>query len=272
MQFFFTLGITFIFVSLYLTTLVSFSKLLPRLNSPTTLTLGLIALYSLIAFLLYGFFNYAKADDKRIHIAVIDTGANIPPTHTKYLCNDDSHLDLTGNNGLQDTFGHGTNIAGILAKAMNPRKHCLQIIKWVHDAEDMATAGKQGYIASNYRFGKALVQALKYKAKYVNMSYGGPEPLSAEYLGIQELLNSGAILSIAAGNNSQNLDSACNYYPACYNIKHKNFHVVGNRGAGSSNYGKRITDWAHGIDIEGFGVVMTGTSQATAVYLGGLIK
>jgi subtilisin family serine protease len=217
------------------------------------------------------FSAFAHAVDFRTHIAVIDTGVNVHWKNMNYLCDDDSHLDLTGQ-GFEDKFGHGTNIAGILARSMNKKNQCLQIIKWVHDVEGLNRFNKMDITESNLLMTKAVNQAIKFKAKYVNMSYGGPYGLPGEYKGILQLLKDGAIVATAAGNDSANLDITCNYYPACYNIIHKNYHVVGNKGSESSNFGKRVTNWADGNKIEAWGVTQTGTSQATAVYLGGLIK
>lgn len=234
-----------------------------------------LALFGLFVFLYMSiaiFFSaFAHAADFRTHIAVVDTGVNTPWQYMNYLCDDESHLDLTGK-GFEDKYGHGTSIAGILAKSIDNKKQCLQIIKWVHDEVDLDHFNKMDTSEASAYMGKAMAQVLKYKAKYLNLSYGGPYELLGEYKGIIELLKAGTIIAVAAGNNSENLDIACKYYPACYNLKHKNYHVVGNLGSNSTNFGKRVTDWANGNEVQAWGTKMTGTSQATAVYLGGLIK
>lgn len=263
-----------LFVVIYLTTIAVVARVMARQPSALKIAVTWILMYAFIGMSLIAFFSaVADAADLRTHIAVIDTGANVPPAYSYYLCQDESHLDLTGR-GMQDAFNprHGTNIAGILAKRMNPRTQCLQIIKWVHDEEDMDRFNHLTIEQANSIMSKALKQALKYKAKYVNLSFGGKSQIPLEREGIILLLRSGAIVASAAGNESTNLDNNCNYYPACYSIKSPNFHIVGNQGSGYTNYGNKVTDWARGIAVEGFGYRLTGTSQATAVFLGGLLK
>jgi len=262
--------IYFSFFCLLISVYVAVRKLLASADTFLGYAAGLIGAVCLIYLALVLFFNsFARAADDRSHIAVVDTGANIPAGYARYICNDNSHLDLT-NQGLNDVNGHGTNIAGILAKSMNPTRQCLQIIKWYHNQEHYEKMRKLYLL--EYLSSRSLKHALKYKAKFVNLSYGGPEPYPEEYRELMNLLNTGAIVAIAAGNEAVNLDNACNYYPACYAIAKKNFHVVGNKGSGSTNYGNRVTDWANGNNVEGFGVVLTGTSQATAVWLSEEIK
>jgi len=197
-----------------------------------------------------------ESSDNRIHIAVIDTGVNLKLAST-YMCRD-GNADLTGN-GLSDVHGHGTNIAGILAKKINTKTHCLQIIKWFH------TSNK-----NDKGFSKLMEDALdvahKYKAKYINMSLSGDGHLPSEFAMMSILLSEGIEIYVSAGNNSKDLDVNCNAFPACYRFNHPNFHVVGAYDVPVSNKGSWV-EMEHGNNVEGFGVVMSGSSQATAVRL-----
>ncbi len=62
----------------------------------------------------------------------------------------------------------------------------------------------------------------------------------------------------------------CNYFPACYNFLNVYFRVVGNgksstQHAISSNYGSFVTDWRDGMNVTGFGIKLSGTSQSCAL-------
>jgi hypothetical protein len=222
----------------------------------------------LIAFVLFLLSSTAYAEN-RDRIVVIDTGLNFFGLHS-YLC-EDGHLDLTGF-GMSDVNGHGTNIVGILVKKMNTKTQCIQVIKWMHDFNQMIELAKKDIKAADNLFATALDQAIKYKAKYVNMSLSGERFLAKEYKRLEYLTNSGTKVVVAAGNDSKNLDIKCGNYPACYYINNNNWYVVGNLYNFSSNYGSRIKYWEDGNGQEGLGVILSGTSQAAAKFLSKLIS
>jgi hypothetical protein len=47
---------------------------------------------------------------------------------------------------------------------------------------------------------------------------------------------------------------------------------VGNLNAKSSNYGPRVRFWEDGNNITAGGYTMSGTSQATALFTGNMVK
>lgn len=200
--------------------------------------------------------------DYRQKIAVIDTGIEITEKTKPYLCLD-NYYDLT-NTGIADKNGHGTNIAGIIAKHIDPKKSCLLIIKYyTEDSKSVELAIKGFEIAKEQ------------KVAIINFSSGGFGKYENEQKAIQKALENRINIVVAAGNYNKNLRKGCDYYPPCYNFNSKYFHVVGNGNSEqtrdqSSNYGKMVTDWRDGVNIEGFGIYMTGTSQSTAVYSGEL--
>lgn len=207
---------------------------------------------------LIGFSLTANALETRTRVAIIDTGIDFEKAQP-YLCAD-GHKDFTGR-GLNDVNNHGTNIAGIYAKRMNTKTHCLMIIKFFHDFE----ADTEYVIV-------ALEHAKRYKAKYVNLSLSGATGIPREEFAIEELLNQGAIVAVAAGNEGINLSKTCKAFPACYPFTSKNFIVVGNKNSARSNYGGPVTVIEEGMNITGFGITMSGTSQATANYLSKRLK
>lgn len=215
-----------------------------------------------------------------VRIAVIDTGLSFS-YHTKVakLCNTghrdfsitklSTNLFKTKDLVPKDLHGHGTNVVGIIEARMKESKtdYCLIIVKYW----DANMTHEQTMWASAQAF--AHINFLK--PDIVNYSAGGVSFEQNEYKLVRRYLDSGGILVAAAGNNGQNLDLDGNtYYPAMYD---KRIVVVGNitnQGlyAPSSNFGKRITRWEFGQNINAYGVTMTGTSQSTAQATGKIAR
>lgn len=201
--------------------------------------------------------------ESRTKIAIIDTGISINETTKPYLCNG-NHYDLTGF-GIEDKISHGMNIAGIVAKQIDTQKNCLLIIKYFHT---------QG---TSFNTIKAFKIAKEEKVKFVNYSSGGSGDSLSEKDAIKSLLNNKIYVIVASGNFGNNLSkTTCDYFPACYNFDNSYFKVVGNgqsedKRHTTSNYGKVVTDWRNGQRVEGFGVTMSGSSQATAILTGELV-
>lgn len=199
-----------------------------------------------------------NSHDPREKIVVIDSGIRITDYNKKYLCND-GHYDVT-ETSLHDYNGHGTNIAGIIARKLNPQTQCIVIIKYFFDTHGTMTDELQ-----------ALKIAYQIpNVKVINFSSGGFEPYLKERHLIEKIISNNIYFVTAAGNKSTNLDFICNYFPACYNIKSKYFRVVGNGlnqhlKSKYTNYGSQITDWRIGDNILGFDIVLSGTSQSTAI-------
>jgi hypothetical protein len=216
----------------------------------------------LLAFLLIA--GQVCAKELRTQIAVIDTG--YPKIQQQaWLCKS-GHMDFTKSGDIADRHGHGTNVSYLITQQLSPSDYCLVIVKW----------------CDKYCDGNALVRAIEYAAtlpvQYVNISAGGIGAILEENLAVEKMLKKGMKVVVAAGNFSQNLDQSCNYFPACYNIKHENFYVVGayetlGKPAKFSNYGFRVRVWADGVDEgKGSGYEMDGTSQATANYTNELLR
>ncbi len=75
---------------------------------------------------------------------------------------------------------------------------------------------------------------------FVNMSFAGYTFMMEERISILRLLNSGTIITVAAGNDHLYLEDGCRVFPACY-LRHKNYHVVGSIDS-FSNRGNVVTD------------------------------
>lgn len=207
--------------------------------------------------------------DARIPVAVIDTGIDFTNSKvTPYLCNS-GHVDFTGE-GLYDYKGHGTNVAWQIIKSFNSKKYCILVIKYFPRSQ---------FDFNNLKYElKGLEYAISLKSALINFSGGGKSFSEEEKDLISKALKMGTKVVVAAGNHSTDLDKGCNFYPACLYKNKKNFHVVGalnknNVKLSYSNYGSVITDWERGEDVAGpRGDYLTGTSQATAIISGKLLK
>lgn len=201
----------------------------------------------------------AKVVETREKIAILDSGIR-PSGLEKYLCKD-GHFDLTGE-GLVDVLDHGTNIAWIISKYIDPKKSCLLIIKVFRHYE----ANSVFDIAN----GLNRVNTID-NVKFINISGGGESPCENEKDELQIAVDRGTTVCVAAGNKSMDLSKSCAYYPACYDIK-KNYFVVASGDENGlhkfSNYGGPVNRIENGKSVDGGNIIMTGTSQATAICTG----
>jgi subtilisin family serine protease len=204
---------------------------------------------------------------KTLRVAVIDTGID---SYVNNLC-PNGHKSMVDNTPLVDTHGHGTHIAGIISKYAGKGDYCIISIKFYDEHADGKTNLSNMIKSINY--------AIDLKVDLINISGGGTDPDSKEKTSVQRALNSNIKMIVAAGNNHKDLNDEC-YYPACYD---KRLVVVGNlqdtspNRAPSSNYGNKVNRWEIGTNVEstlpGKRVgKLTGTSQATAVASGKIVK
>lgn len=228
----------------------------------------------------------AVADDM-IKIAVIDTGFGTAAMKAKgftssHLCPKGHWNFVDGSSDVSDLNGHGTNIVGLIEREAGNAKYCLIILKFYSD-----TLSDQENLQNE---AKAFKLALKLKVDFVNISGGGPSPYLTERNAIAKLIEKGTNIVAAAGNVKNDLDKECNFYPACYKKELTakvvltepvkpvgSIVVVGNHNkdgsrAPTSNYGSIVTTWEIGQDQTAYGLTFSGTSQATAVVTGKLVK
>jgi subtilisin family serine protease len=218
---------------------------------------------------------------KTITIAVIDTGVDKDLPH---LCKmgHKSFVD-TSPDPLQDDHGHGTHVAGIVVNNAGEGDYCIVAIKYYSD--------KNTGLQNLANLKKSIQYAINIKVDFINLSGGGPDSDPKERLLFKKALKNKIKIVAAAGNEHNDLDKVCNYFPACYD---KRIVMVGNLltpeeigmslpypdltlRSPSSNYGIRVTRWEVGTDVEstlpnGKRGKMSGTSQATAVATSELVK
>lgn len=217
-----------------------------------------ILLLSMFLYFTFSQANEVYDTETRTKIVVVDSGLRISKEITPYLCKQQL-------NGYKVTKGgrHGTNISYIIIKDLDKTKYCLTMIAALSDF------GMTEFDSYNKEFKKVLdIQ----NVKYVNLSLNGPGSDETERDIIKKLINKKIHVTVSAGNNSSFLDYNCNTFPACYRFKNEYFHIVGNKTRKDSNYGKVVTEWENGNNINGGGIVLSGTSQAAAVFTNKLIK
>jgi subtilisin family serine protease len=211
------------------------------------------------------------AESHTITVAVIDSGIDADVTHLCKLGNKSFVPSLP--NPLKDEFVHGTHIAGIINTYAGDVDYCMVAIKFFGsgNSDEQNVAGML----------RSLRYAIDLKVDFINVSAGGPVFEEQEYLLIKEALDKGIKVVAAAGNEHDNLDKDCNYFPACYDHR---LVIVGNRyrapsaeRSPTSNYGNIVNRWEVGVNVlstlpNGRTGYMSGTSQATAIATGKLVR
>jgi hypothetical protein len=196
----------------------------------------------------------------------MDTGIQKTEYSIPYLCKD-GHLDVTGTS-LDDSEGHGTNIAGLIARGIDIKKQCITVLKFYHTVENPS-----GNRTLDNTLRDSWAHIRKLNSKWVNMSFSGESYIREEYLTIKQLLKNGTKVVVAAGNEKKNLSVKCEVYPACYEFNIPGFYVVGAKDTEFSNFGGPVSiiefgGWQRGY----FGPLQSGTSQAAANWTAKLIK
>lgn len=205
-------------------------------------------------------------------VAIIDTGLDLSDVRFKDVLCRDGHWNFVENSpNTFDTHGHGTHVAGLIKRYAEDANYCLVILRYYskHLPNSVILANS---IA-------AIRHAKDIGVNFINYSAGGNYFSEEEYLAIRDLED--ITFVAAAGNDNKNIDYLENYYyPASYRLK--NVVVVGNidkqgNKVSSSNYGRKVTAWENGENSyselpNGKYGYMTGTSQATAIFTGKLVR
>lgn len=207
-----------------------------------------------------------------VKIAIIDTGLDLTDRRfQKVLCSSGHYNYVDNTTNTLDTHGHGTHIAGLIKKYAEHANYCLVILKF-YSVNNTGAQNKEN-------IEQAIKKAVQIGVKIINISGGGPGFENKEYTEIREAKDIKFI--VAVGNEGVDVDKPGNqYYPACYGLP--NIIAVGNLKADgtrseTSNYGFTVKVWERGENMystlpDGKMGYMSGTSMATAVHTGKLIK
>jgi subtilisin len=175
------------------------------------------------------------------------------------------HKDFTDTD-LNDEIGHGTFMAGLIGKYAEDSDYCLVIVKQFKKRDNGSTTTN-----------RALEYVVNLNVDIINISGGGNSFSTKECELIKTALNKGIIVIAAAGNESNDLKKI-SFYPAMCD---KRVQVIANINKDttlikSSNYGDDVIA-VPGVNIQSLWLnnslnYQTGTSSATAIFTGKLIK
>lgn len=195
---------------------------------------------------------------RKIKIAIIDTGYSSPFNTESYIDNVDGY-----------TESHGTHITGIIY-AINPEAEIYSFNVYQNRENSSLTISKTA---------QAIKKAIELKIDLINISMSGGNTSIEELEAFEEAEKAGIIIVTAAGNHNEELSSIhCQVYPACHKQNFSNIIVVGNLmnrflKNPSSNFGEMVDLSFNGTSIESLDpkqglAYQTGTSQATAFITG----
>jgi len=134
-----------------------------------------------------------------VKVAILDTGIDL------------NHPDLAGKvvaqkvfvtNAIEDMFGHGTHVAGIIAADTNNAQGIAGVCP---DCQLLiAKAMDDNGIGDGATMATAITWAADNGAKVINMSEGGAQDSQTQDAAINYAWNKGAVIIAAAGNNNSN--------------------------------------------------------------------
>ncbi len=218
---------------------------------------------------------------KTITVAVVDTGfdmnsqwKSVPRLNIAQpkICKM-GHWNFVGDNeDVTDNHGHGTHIAGVIAKGNENVDYCMVIMKY-YDPKAPGTNNLNNTV-------KAFRRAVNIKVDVINYSGGGTELSKEECSILKKALDKGIEVVAAAGNEKSDLDSHP-YYPALCDSRIRVVENIDKDGNvhSLSNYSKTKyrTYAAVGVNVistlphNSYGY-MTGTSQSTAVVTSSIVR
>lgn len=169
---------------------------------------------------------------------------------------------------VSNSSWHGTHVTGIIGAASN-NGIGIAGISWGSRILPVRTVGKCGGYTSDITDGMRWAAGLPIAgvpsnanpAKVLNVSLGGGGPCSiTEQNAINDIVNAGAVVVVAAGNEAQN---ALNISPAnCYNVVVVAAIDSSGSRASYTNYGSQIDISAPGGDLDYAGGAIMATSDS----------
>ena len=193
-----------------------------------------------------------------VRVAVLDTGVDITHPDLQNMINSYIHDGASG----QDIIGHGTHVSGIIAAEMNNKVgitgvcQCdLNVWKIFTDTPDPSDGE---YYVDDVMYQRALNAARNAGMQVVNLSIGGTAHSQTEEFLFRRLINSGATVVAAMGNEFE--EGNPKEFPGAYS----GVLAVGaigktKRRASFSNTGSHI-----GISAPGLNIVSTLPMTASA--------
>ena len=152
----------------------------------------------------------AGATGQGVTIGIVDTGVDLQHTQLDANIDPRSRDIVTSRNSVDDTDGHGTLVAGIIAAERDniathgvaPQARILAIRTDTPDSCG-APGTDDDCSFSSVNLTAAVDFAIASNVRIINLSLGGPPPTSFAFLGaLRRAANAGIIVVAAAGNES----------------------------------------------------------------------
>ncbi|AGA25104.1 S8 family serine peptidase [Singulisphaera acidiphila] len=180
---------------------------------------------------------------------------------------------VNNNNNVQDTNGHGTHVAGILAASGN-NAYGITGVDWYSKIMPVKVLDNRGDGTTESAV-NGIYFAVNHGARVINASWGGGAYSQALRDAIAYAAMHGVVFVTAAGNDGLNTDLTPSY-PGSYNLNNQiTVGAVDSQGrlASFSDYGTRSVDLvAPGVDIlsiiPGGFASYSGTSMAAPFVSG----
>ena len=175
-----------------------------------------------------------------VRVAVIDSGVKKALTDLTGVLISDGEWDyIDGDSNADDTNGHGTLIAGIIAATANNSLG----VAGISSRARILPFRQDGFVSD---INDAMVRAYNSGCKIINASYGQYTEIPAERAQISWLNDRGVLVVCSAGNAGTNNDTR-RHYPDSYDLP--NIISVANSTpssvlSSSSNYGVSSVDIA----------------------------
>ncbi|MBI3443612.1 peptidase S8 [Candidatus Woesebacteria bacterium] len=143
-----------------------------------------------------------------VHVAVLDTGIDLE--HPDLSSKVDSNVNFSDSPTVDDRFGHGTHVGGIIAAGTNNDAGVAGVGYDVR-LENVKVLGDGG--SGSYSWiAQGITWAADHRDKVINMSLGAPYASKMLEDAINYAWSKGSIIVTAAGNSNSNAPS----YPAYY--------------------------------------------------------
>lgn len=205
-------------------------------------------------------------NSKNVVVAVIDSGLDMThPDAPQYLWRNEGEIpgnqrdddgngyvdDINGwnffneNNNLDDDYGHGTFVAGIIAAKRNNAEGIAGINPGAQIMVLKVGSGKE--VPNGLGLYRAIRYAVDNGARIINISLGGQAQSKLVQAGINYASAMGVLVVVAAGNDGANI---ANYSPPgsmrAFSVAGMN---MGDRRRSSSNFGGNVSVMAPGHSI-----------------------
>ncbi|GAA2506111.1 type VII secretion-associated serine protease mycosin [Winogradskya humida] len=204
---------------------------------------------------------------KGVTVAVIDSGVSKHPDLDGSILKGTDFVD-PGGSGQNDTDGHGTKMAGLIAGHGVGGGGALGIAP---DAKIMPIKVQLDLKGIARDFGPAVNYAVKHGAKVINMSVGAAGVTADLYKAVNDAANADVVIVAAAGNSPE--DSSITSPARLTRVVAVGATNKSGNISKVSVAGPELDIVAPGEDIEGPGKngsygVGTGTSDSTAIVSG----